>query len=72
MVRVLERTPTAEHNPTAAHFLVTGQCLIPEIEQVVVKWNNLLDILDVLHQSNEVIGEELHRRHRADTARIER
>ena len=34
--------------------------------------HDLLHELDILHQADEIVGEELHRRHRTDAAGIER
>ena len=71
-VRVLERAPAAEQDAAPADLLVAGQRLVEEVEQVVVQRHALLHELDVPHQPDQIVGEELHRRHRADAAGIER
>src|SRR5205807_1565681 len=52
-------SPAAEQGPPVANLLVAGQCLVPEVEQIVVHRNDLLHPFDVLHQSNQVVREEL-------------
>ena len=71
-VRILERAPAAEQDAAAPDFLVAGQRLVEEIEEVVVQRHDLLHELDVLHQADQVVGEELDGRHGADAAGIER
>ena len=71
-VGVVERAPAAEQDAPLADLLVAGQRLVEEVEQVVVQRHDLLHELDVLHQPDEVVGEELDGRHGADAARIER
>ena len=70
-VGVVERSPAAEQNAPAADFFVAGQGFIEEVEQVVVQRHDLLHELDVLHQADEVVGEELDSGHGADAAGIE-
>ena len=72
VVGVLERPPTAEQRAASADLLVAGQRLVPEVEDVVVHRHDLLHELGVAGQPREVVGEQLDRRHRADTAGIER
>ena len=55
-----------------ADLFVAGQRLVEEVEQVVVQRHDLLHELDVLHQADQVVGEELDGRHGADAAGIER
>ena len=69
-VGVLERAPAAQQDAPAADLLVAGQRLVEEVEEVVVQRHDLLHELDVLHQPDEVVGEELDRGHRADASRI--
>jgi hypothetical protein len=59
-----------QHAPLA-DLLVAGQRLVPEVEQVVVQRHNLLHVLDVLHQPDQVVREELLRGHGADAAGVE-
>ena len=63
-VGVVERAPAAEQDAPPADLLVAGQRLVEEVEQVVVQRHDLLHELDVLHQPDEVVGEELHGRAR--------
>ena len=70
-IRVLICAPAAEQNAPLADFFVAGQCLVEEIEQIVVQWHALFHELDISEQPGHVFGEELHRRHRADPAGIE-
>ena len=71
-VRVVERAPAAQQDAPLADLLVAGQGLVEEVEQVVVQRHDLLHELDVLHQPDEVVGEELQRGHGADAAGVER
>ena len=71
-VRVLERAPAAQQDAPPADLLVAGQRLVEEVEQVVVQRHALLHELDVPHQPDEVVGEELHGGHGADAAGVER
>ena len=71
-VGILERAPAAEQNAAPADLFVAGQRFVEEVEQVVVQRHAFLHEFDVAHQPGQVVGEQLHRRHRADAARIER
>ena len=71
-VGIVERAPAAEQDAPLADLLVAGQGLVEEVEQVIVQRHDLLHELDVLHQPDEIVGEELHGGHRADAAGIER
>ena len=72
MVRIVKRAPAAEQNPPLAHFLVSGQRLVKEVEQIVVQGDDLLHEFDVLHQPDQIVREQLHCRNRADAARVQR
>ena len=69
---VVEAAPAAEQDPPPADFLVPGQRLVEEVEQVVVHRHDALHELHVAHQPGQVVGEQLHRGDRADAARVER
>ena len=71
-LRILEGAPAAEQHAALADLFVSGQRLVEEVEEVVVHRHDLLHELDVLHQADEIVGERLDRRHRADAAGIER
>ena len=71
-VGIVERAPAAEQDAPPADLLVARQRLVEEVEQIVVQRHDLLHELDVLHQPHQVVGEELHGRHGADAAGIER
>jgi hypothetical protein len=68
----LEGSPAAEQDAATPDFFVTGQSFIKEIEKVIMQRHDLLHKLDVLHQSDEIICEELHGGNRSDAARIKR
>ena len=69
---VVEAAPAAQQHPPPADFLVTGQRLVEEVEEVVVHRHDPLHELHVAHQPGQVVGEQLHRGHRADAAGVER
>ena len=69
---VVQAAPAAEQHPPPADFLVTGQRLVEEVEQVVVHRHDPLHELHVAHQPGQVVGEQLHRRDRAHAARVQR
>ncbi len=69
---VVERAPAAEQDTPAAHFLVSGQRLVEEVEQVVVQGHDALHELHVAHQPAEVVREELYGGDGSDAARVER
>ena len=70
-VGVVERSPAAEENATAADFFVAGHGFIDEVEEVVMQGNDLLHELDVLHQADDVVGEELDSGNGADAAGVQ-
>ena len=53
-------------------FFVTGQCLVEEVEQIIVQRHHRLHELDVGHEPRQIIGEQLDGRHGADPAGIKR
>ena len=69
---VVQAAPAAEQHPPPADFLVAGQRLVEEVEQIVVHGHDPLHELDVAHQPGQVVGKQLHRRDRAHPARVER
>ena len=72
VIGIVERSPAAQQNAPLAHFLISRQRLVEEVEQVVVQRHDLLHELDVLHQAHEVVGEKLDRGNRSHAAGIER
>ncbi len=70
-LRVIPRAPAAEQHAAPANLLITGECLVEEVEEVVMQWHDLLHVLDVLHQSDEVVSEDLLGGDCADAARVE-
>ena len=69
---IVPRAPAAEQDAALADLLVAGQRFVEEVEQVVVQRHDLLHELDVLHQADDVVGEELLGRHGADAAGVKR
>ena len=69
---VVQAAPAAEQDAPLADVLVAGQRLVEEVEQVVVQRHDLLQELDVAHQPDVVVGEQLDGRDGADAAGIER
>ena len=69
---ILERTPAAEQDAPSAVLLVARHRLVEEVEQVVVHRHHALHELDVAHQTDVVVGEQLDGRGRADAAGIQR
>src|SRR5699024_5267125 len=67
---VLPGTPAAEHYPSTTHFLVAGQRLVEEVEDVVVHGDGLLHEIQDLDQPTDVVGECGRRGHRSDSTRI--
>ena len=70
--RVIERAPTTQENAASADLFVPGQCLIEEVEEVVVERHDLLHEFNVLHEAHEIIGKELDGWDRAYAAWIKR
>ena len=70
--RVLEGAPAAEQHPPPADLLVPGQRLVEEVEEVVVHRHDSLHELDIAHEPDVVVGEELDGRSRADSTWVER
>ena len=62
-VGIVERTPAAQQDAALSDLFVAGQRFVPEVEEVVVQRHALLHELDVLHQADEVVGEELYGGH---------
>ena len=68
-VGIIERSPASQQHAPLADLLVARQGLVEEVEQVVVQRHDLLHELDVLHQADQVVGEELDGGNGADAAR---
>ena len=58
---VVQAAPADQVGAAAADLLVAGQCLVEEVEQVVVHGHDALHELHVAHQPGQVVGEQLHR-----------
>ncbi len=71
-IRVLERAPATQQDTSPANLLVAGKRLVEEVEQVVVKRYDLLHELDVLHEADKVVGQELDGGNSADSSWVER
>ncbi len=71
-VRVLPGAPAAQQDAALADLLVAGQCLVEEVEHVVVHRHRLLHEVDDVHEPAQVVGEGVRLRHRADPARVQR
>ena len=54
---VVQAAPADQVGLAAAHFLVAGQRLVEEVEQVIVHRHDALHELHVAHQPGEVVGE---------------
>jgi hypothetical protein len=72
VLRIVEAAPADHVRAAAADFLVPGQRLVEEVEQVIVHGHDALHELHVAHEPDVVVGEQLDRRGRPDAARIER
>ena len=70
MIGIVERAPAAQQDPPSSDFFVTRQSVVEEVEQIVVQRDDLLHELHILHQTNQIVGEELNRRNGPDSAWI--
>lgn len=69
---ILERAPAPQQRAAQADFLVARQCLVKkEVEEVVVHGHDLLHELDVTHEPGHVVGHQLDRGCRANSAGIQ-
>ena len=66
------RSPSSQAECAAGRPFRNRQRLVEEVEEIVVQRHDLLHELDVLHQANQIVGEELNGSHGADAAGIER
>ena len=69
--RIVERAPATEQDAALSNFLIAWKRLIEKVEEVIVKRHDFLHEFHVLHQTNQVIREELDRGNRADSAGIQ-
>src|SRR5262249_56286941 len=60
-----------EQNPPGANLLIPRQGFVEKIEKVIMQGNDPLQELDVLHQPDQIIGEDLMAGHGSHTARVE-
>ena len=71
-LRVLERAPAAEQDPSPADLLVPRQCLVEEVEHVVVHGDRALDEVQDADQAGDVVGEQRRLGRDAHTAGVDR
>src|SRR5215204_1528596 len=71
-VWVVEGTPATEEYAPAPDLFVARKRLVEEVEYVVVHRDGLLDPVHKPHEADQVVREELRRRHSPDTTRVQR
>src|ERR1700722_16299385 len=70
-LRILERAPATQQNAAAPYLFVSRQCVVEEVEQIVVQGEDFFHELHILHQPDDVISEKLNGRDGSNSAGIQ-